>query len=627
MKKNEFTASLIEEIQSEISLDRISIEENFFDLGGDSLLALKICDQVQAQLGVTLELHSFFSFPTLSAMIDHVWTCSNNSENRENILLSPASSSKSYIHHNSIPLNRSQLLTLNFCKANPHSTANNLTSVIRIKKESKLIDVRKKLDELSLHYEVLRYEIVYERDHVYFTDLQAPNFQFTSLNLTDEEAISFIEKNLATPIESKDGRIQDKLLQVYQIETAQHYIIYTKFHHILIDGLSNLEFFKAMLEDSMNKRPLSAHEFLEAEKEYRNSPDYKSDQEFWLTEASQLKDLLKLDLNRGNTQTIRFTLTPDLESDLEAMAQINHCSLFQVLLALNAIVLKKLSHKDTISIGIPTHGRLKPKFFRCLGNYINTLPIILDFQLNNQFEHILTNTSDKMNALLAHQRFPTLDLIQLLAKRKQLALYDSIFSYLDLTKIHELIDEKHIEAMNFQRQDTFSPLDIYYYKIGDKFDICIEANSELPFLDELSQYQSVLEEVIGLIKSDSKLIQSSDNDNNEIEASQYIIGTKNCEHSSYGFLERILVHLESHTILAEDEQTSYTGIDMAKRIGHYQYQIQTYLKKTVSQDQKEAPPFLLFSQRNGDAICIQLALIFSKKSPLYPLIRKHRLIA
>jgi surfactin family lipopeptide synthetase A len=60
-----------------LSLDRVGIHDNFFDLGGHSLAATRVVSQVIKRFELEIPLQSLFQSPTVAAMaaiiIEHQW--------------------------------------------------------------------------------------------------------------------------------------------------------------------------------------------------------------------------------------------------------------------------------------------------------------------------------------------------------------------------------------------------------------------------------------------------------------------------------------------------------------------------------------------------------------------------
>ena len=58
--------------QAVLGIDRVGLHDNFFDLGGHSLLMIKVHHQLQQQLALELPLVELFRYPTVRALATHI---------------------------------------------------------------------------------------------------------------------------------------------------------------------------------------------------------------------------------------------------------------------------------------------------------------------------------------------------------------------------------------------------------------------------------------------------------------------------------------------------------------------------------------------------------------------------
>ncbi|MBZ4323614.1 acyl carrier protein [Streptomyces huiliensis] len=72
MNKQQLTDTIIAFWERAIGEDGLTPEDNFFDLGADSLVAAKILALIEREYGLEAELHLIFNNPTIEEFVDAV---------------------------------------------------------------------------------------------------------------------------------------------------------------------------------------------------------------------------------------------------------------------------------------------------------------------------------------------------------------------------------------------------------------------------------------------------------------------------------------------------------------------------------------------------------------------------
>jgi acyl carrier protein len=61
-----------------LNLDKVGLHDNFFDLGGNSILATAVIEAIGKDFNIPLSVITLFQFPTIAALVNHINT--NGSE-------------------------------------------------------------------------------------------------------------------------------------------------------------------------------------------------------------------------------------------------------------------------------------------------------------------------------------------------------------------------------------------------------------------------------------------------------------------------------------------------------------------------------------------------------------------
>ena len=77
---NPLERMLAELWQEVLGVEKVGIRDNFFDLGGHSLLLARVHSKMQDNIGIELTMVELFRYPTIDALAEHIG--GNNSQNQ-----------------------------------------------------------------------------------------------------------------------------------------------------------------------------------------------------------------------------------------------------------------------------------------------------------------------------------------------------------------------------------------------------------------------------------------------------------------------------------------------------------------------------------------------------------------
>jgi amino acid adenylation domain-containing protein/non-ribosomal peptide synthase protein (TIGR01720 family) len=370
-----------------LNVPRISTDDNFFDLGGDSILALQIVARArEANLHLTLE--QLFKFPTLSALA---------------ALATPVSATpaKQLPSTGPAPLTPIQRWFFDQALPDPHHY-----------NQAMLLDVSPALGARQVE-EVFQYVMArHDALHLRFTNSGPARSQrvqpkrgplpFTHRRLTDSDAASrrrAIADQTAQEqagLNLEHGPLARAILFHHSDHEPSQLLIVI--HHLAVDGVSwrilleDLELAcRALLNNQTPSLPVTTSSFVQWAThlaEHAESPAVTSELDFWRGRPWSAVRPLPVDFpNASNSEASAATLTVALEIDetrslLREMHQAYHTRINDVLLAALAQVLTHWTNSRVVLLDLEGHGRDTPSdnldLSRTVGWFTAVFPAVIE---------------------------------------------------------------------------------------------------------------------------------------------------------------------------------------------------------------------------------------------------------
>jgi len=209
--------------------------------------------------------------------------------------------------------------------------------------------------------------------------------------------------------------------------SAQHYVWYQRFHHIMLDGFSfNMltsrvaSIYQSLIEGKeVSDSPYqSFYEVVKEEQQYKTSEKYRLDGEFWQSYCTDLPHVMSLsNTARLQTQVENDNSTPqrlirlnsricaeDLQSCLR-LSPFSRLTSADLALGLVSAYLIRVSGQWRVPVGFPFMGRVGSTAINSLGPVVNVVPMIVDGRIDDCIFDLALRIKQDLKKIRKHQKY------------------------------------------------------------------------------------------------------------------------------------------------------------------------------------------------------------------------------
>ena len=434
-----------------LEVQQINPGDDFFALGGQSLLAIRVIGELRRHLGVDLSLRDLFDAPVYERFCARIAECSGM-PNLPGLIVSTQAPILSAAQH------RQWLLS----RLAPDSTEYHLPLAIRLTGPLLVENLRRALSGLADRHSVLRCRFPSDQGVARVELLPASPVELAEDDLSaligaDRNAaferLRDLEANTAFALETETPW----RVRLVKLDAQEHVLLLT-FHHILADEWS----FGVILDDlragylSAEQKPAPEFQYSDFAVWQRNLP--LGDQlDHWRRALDGAPAVVKLPSDRPRpakrdalARRVQINLSPETAQALEQLARRNGATLFICLLAAYAVFLRRHSGDEDILIGTPVSNRRLTEFHGLVGLFVNTLVIRADLAGATDFTEVIARMRETVLASHDNQDVPFEQVLEVLSpprSESHAPLVQTMFSMPDLVRQGDLGPDLHWVAM------------------------------------------------------------------------------------------------------------------------------------------------------------------------------------
>ncbi len=400
--------------------DRVGARDDFFDLGGHSLMAAQLLARLRDSLGVELPLKELFDAPSVAGLAHRVEDALRARSGRPVPPIGPADRS------GELPASFAQQRLWFLDQLEPGQATYNLPVAVRLVGEFRVDALRRALDELARRHESLRttFGAVDGRPIQVIApslSIPMPVDDLTHLPEADREpeAIRRLRDEARRPFDLARGPLIRA--GVVRLGDREHVAI-VNMHHIISDGWSigvlvrdMAALYDAFAADRPSPLPpldVQYADYAAWQRGWLKGEVLDTEVEFWTGHLAGLPNLeLPTDRPRpairaGRGGERKATLPPDLVASVKALGREEGATVFMTLLASFQVLLLRYSGQEDFGIGSPIAGRTRSEVEDLIGFFANTIVFRGDLTGDPSFRELIRRSRASTLAAIAHQDLP-----------------------------------------------------------------------------------------------------------------------------------------------------------------------------------------------------------------------------
>ncbi|WP_379155591.1 SDR family NAD(P)-dependent oxidoreductase [Paenibacillus sp. sgz5001063] len=419
----------------------LNIHDNYYELGGDSVLGIRIMNNLNKRLGILLSVNELFLHPMISGLasfLEEAKAAGEVAAKWSYPPIIPAPLMEQY------PVSFTQKRMFVVDRMEGHNTHYNITRFLDIEGPLDIQRLEETFQALIHRHEALRtsFQLSPDGPVQIIHPTVAPEMGYEE---TTEDRVEALVSDFIRPFDLSEAPLLR--IKILKFSPLKHLLLFDM-HHIITDGVS-MDILIRDLVACYERQPLE-----ELKVQYKDYALWQNElakgsliaeqSAYWSNVFKGGIPVLELPLDyerpdskRLEGRLLRFYLEEDQVKDIKRLAVDSDTTLFMVLLAAFNILLYRYSGQEDIVIGSPILGRPSSDLEAVVGAFINTLPMRNYPQPHKRLQDFLKEVRQTALEAYSHSDIPFDEIVDVLKVKRDPSrnpLFDVCFIFHNVGK-------------------------------------------------------------------------------------------------------------------------------------------------------------------------------------------------
>ncbi|HEX3587317.1 MAG TPA: condensation domain-containing protein, partial [Candidatus Angelobacter sp.] len=526
--------------QELLGIGQIGIYDNFFEMGGNSLMATQLLSRLRQALNLAIPLETVFDNPTIGQLAKALTAYKRAAAAREQAPPAPViaepvvrledaarekiqSPLERHARPERLPLSFTQQRLWFINQLEGATPQYNLPEAMRLRGVLDLEALDRAISAVVERHEILRTRFIEtDGEPEQIIDPPAPiHVPLEDLSAFDEaEQQARVRAAQVQESEHPFDLARGPLLRIRLLKlNEREHVLLRNFHHIVSDGWSQgifnhelttlYEAFHYGRKIPLGPLTVQYADFTLWQRHLMDDEALARHLQYWREQLSGIPDVLNLptDHPRGARQSFagdlcRFKFPAELMDALQRLSNNERSTLYMTLLAAFAVLLHRYSGQDDIVVGTPIANRQDHQLEGLIGYFVNALVMRTRIAPEKNFADLLASVRATALEAFRHREIPFEQLKDILPPQRSLntpPVFQVMFANQNVPIKAHRMEGLEVEPMKAAMLQVRFDLEVAVSSDGDDVELCWLYNRDLFDrwrMEQMSrQYHALLEAV------------------------------------------------------------------------------------------------------------------------------------